>query len=170
MDPRAAPGPARVRHGRRLGDRPGRVGRLFPDVVELPDADHAGDRHRRRQGPPRRSSRTPRSSTPEGLVVTQHEADVEGRHSRPVFPGRPREDLALDGTNPTLLYGYGGFEISMVPGYSRSGRASAGWRRGASTSSPTSAAAASSARVAPGRAQGQPATRPTRTSPPSPRT
>ncbi|PRH82287.1 prolyl oligopeptidase family serine peptidase [Arenimonas caeni] len=29
-----------------------------------------------------------------------------------------RKDLKLDGDNPTLLYGYGGFEVSMTPGYS----------------------------------------------------
>ena len=28
-----------------------------------------------------------------------------------------RKDLALDGKNPTLLYGYGGFEIPMLPAY-----------------------------------------------------
>src|SRR5439155_14155409 len=28
-----------------------------------------------------------------------------------------RNDLKLDGSNPTLLYGYGGFEISMTPRY-----------------------------------------------------
>lgn len=28
------------------------------------------------------------------------------------------KDLVLDGTNPTILYGYGGFEISMTPAYS----------------------------------------------------
>ncbi len=31
-----------------------------------------------------------------------------------------RKDAKLDGTNPTLLYGYGGFEISQLPGYSGS--------------------------------------------------
>jgi prolyl oligopeptidase len=35
----------------------------------------------------------------------------------PMFITR-RRDLALDGNNPTLLYGYGGFDVSMTPGYS----------------------------------------------------
>lgn len=29
-----------------------------------------------------------------------------------------QKDIKMDGTNPTLLYGYGGFEISMTPSYS----------------------------------------------------
>ena len=37
----------------------------------------------------------------------------------PYFLVRPR-DLAFDGTARTLLYGYGGFEISLTPGYSGS--------------------------------------------------
>ncbi len=35
-----------------------------------------------------------------------------------------KKNLKLDGSNPTLLYGYGGFEISLTPNYSGSvGRA-----------------------------------------------
>src|SRR5258708_10094640 len=29
-----------------------------------------------------------------------------------------RETAKLDGSNPTILYGYGGFEIAMTPNYS----------------------------------------------------
>ena len=28
------------------------------------------------------------------------------------------QDMSLDGSTPTLLYGYGGFEVSLTPGYS----------------------------------------------------
>jgi prolyl oligopeptidase len=36
-----------------------------------------------------------------------------------------RKDAKLDGKNPTLLYGYGGFELSQLPGYS--GNIGNGW-------------------------------------------
>lgn len=36
-----------------------------------------------------------------------------------------RKDIAMDGSNPTLLDAYGGFEISMLPYYS--GGVGAGW-------------------------------------------
>ncbi|GAB2626650.1 prolyl oligopeptidase family serine peptidase [Novilysobacter erysipheiresistens] len=42
----------------------------------------------------------------------------------PYFIVKPK-DLVLDGSTPTLLYGYGGFEISMTPGYS--GSVGKGW-------------------------------------------
>lgn len=42
----------------------------------------------------------------------------------PYFLVKPK-DLELDGTTPTLLYGYGGFEIALTPGYS--GTVGKGW-------------------------------------------
>jgi len=52
-----------------------------------------------------------------GLEVGQHEATSKDGTRVPYFQVS-RKGLALDGKNPTLLYGYGGFEIPMVPGYS----------------------------------------------------
>ena len=52
-----------------------------------------------------------------GLEVGQHEATSKDGTRLPYFQVS-RKGLALDGKNPTLLYGYGGFEIPMVPGYS----------------------------------------------------
>jgi len=51
-----------------------------------------------------------------GLEVTQHEVASKDGTKIPYFQVS-RKDMKLDGTNPTLLYGYGGFEISMLPGY-----------------------------------------------------
>ena len=52
-----------------------------------------------------------------GLAVSQHEVASKDGTRIPYFQVA-RKDLALDGKNPTLLYGYGGFEVSEVPGYS----------------------------------------------------
>lgn len=53
----------------------------------------------------------------QGLISEQHFATSADGTRVPYFVVR-RADLALDGTAPTLLYGYGGFEISLTPGYS----------------------------------------------------
>jgi prolyl oligopeptidase len=52
----------------------------------------------------------------DGLAVSQHEAVSEDGTRIPYFQVA-RHDLALNGRNPTLLYGYGGFEIALMPGY-----------------------------------------------------
>jgi prolyl oligopeptidase len=52
----------------------------------------------------------------DGLSVSQHEAISKDGTRIPYFQVTP-QNLALEGKNPTLLYGYGGFEVSMTPGY-----------------------------------------------------
>jgi len=53
----------------------------------------------------------------EGLEVSQHEAVSKDGTRVPYFQVA-RKGLVADGTNPTILYGYGGFEISETPYYS----------------------------------------------------
>jgi prolyl oligopeptidase len=56
-------------------------------------------------------------------AVTQHFATSKDGTRVPYFEVAPK-DLAANGKNPTLLYGYGGFEVSLLPYYSGSvGRA-----------------------------------------------
>jgi prolyl oligopeptidase len=51
-----------------------------------------------------------------GLRVSQHEAVSKDGTRVPYFQIGP-ENLPADGSTPTLLYGYGGFEIPLLPGY-----------------------------------------------------
>jgi len=58
-----------------------------------------------------------------GLSISQHFATSKDGTRVPYFMVGP-ENIQLDGNHPTLLYGYGGFEISMQPSYNPSvGRA-----------------------------------------------
>lgn len=57
------------------------------------------------------------------LEITQNFATSDDGTKVPYFMVA-KKNLKLDGSNPTLLYGYGGFEISLTPNYSGSvGRA-----------------------------------------------
>ncbi|HEX6069121.1 MAG TPA: prolyl oligopeptidase family serine peptidase [Longimicrobiaceae bacterium] len=52
-----------------------------------------------------------------GLIVEQHAATSRDGTRIPYFVVR-KEGTRMDGTNPTLLYAYGGFEVAMTPAYS----------------------------------------------------
>lgn len=60
----------------------------------------------------------------DGLEVSQHETVSTDGTRIPYFQVA-RAGLALDGESPTLLYGYGGFEVPLVPAYS--GGVGAAW-------------------------------------------
>ena len=57
-------------------------------------------------------------------VIEQHFATSKDGTRIPYFLVKPK-NAKNDGTTPTLLYGYGGFEVSMTPGYS--GSVGKGW-------------------------------------------
>ena len=57
-------------------------------------------------------------------VIEQHFATSKDGTKVPYFLVRPK-GLKFDGKTPTLLYGYGGFEISLTPSYS--GAIGKGW-------------------------------------------
>ena len=65
---------------------------------------------------PERLKQAPAFFHAAGLTVSQHEAVSKDGTRVPYFQIAP-ENLPLDGTTPTLLYGYGGFEIPLLPGY-----------------------------------------------------
>ena len=69
------------------------------------------------KGAPEKLKQLPAFFDAKGLAVSQHETLSKDGTRIPYFQVA-REGLVLDGKNPTLLYGYGGFEIPMVPGYS----------------------------------------------------
>jgi oligopeptidase B len=54
-----------------------------------------------------------------GMQASQHFATSKDGTRVPYFMVA-KKDLELDGSTPTLLYGYGGFEVSETPGYSGS--------------------------------------------------
>ncbi|MFN3597604.1 MAG: prolyl oligopeptidase family serine peptidase [Rubricoccaceae bacterium] len=83
------------------------TGFLTPTTLYLAEAD----------GSVREVQRLPAQFDASGLVVRQEEATSRDGTRVPYFLVH-REGLALDGSNPTLLYAYGGFEVSLTPSYS----------------------------------------------------
>jgi len=65
---------------------------------------------------PERLKQTPAFFDAAGLRVSQHEAVSKDGTRVPYFQIGP-DTLPADGSTPTLLYGYGGFEIPLLPGY-----------------------------------------------------
>jgi prolyl oligopeptidase len=69
------------------------------------------------KGAPKQLKSLPALFDATGLEVAQHEAKSADGTLVPYFLVM-KKDAKRDGNNPTLLYGYGGFEVSMTPGYS----------------------------------------------------
>jgi prolyl oligopeptidase len=69
------------------------------------------------KGQPELLKRLPAFFNAGGLEIQQHQATSKDGTRIPYFQVS-RRGLKLDGANPTLLYGYGGFEIPMLPNYS----------------------------------------------------
>jgi prolyl oligopeptidase len=65
---------------------------------------------------PAELKRSPAFFDASGLAIAQHEAVSADGTRIPYFQIGPT-DLPGDGSTPTLLYGYGGFEIPLVPDY-----------------------------------------------------
>jgi prolyl oligopeptidase len=68
------------------------------------------------KGPPVQIKASPSFFNAAGLVVSQHEATSKDGTRIPYFQVA-RKDVVLNGKNPTLLTGYGGFQMSSVPYY-----------------------------------------------------
>ena len=82
-------------------------GFLVPPTLSLADADAA--------------TLTPLKSAPAKFdasrdVTEQYEATSTDGTKIPYFITRPR-DMKLDGSNPTIMLGYGGFQVSLNPAY-----------------------------------------------------
>jgi prolyl oligopeptidase len=98
-----------------LGDRSRASGRIFysvdgfltPSTLSLADI-RAGTTETLRTAPARFDAST--------HVVEQFEATSSDGMKIPYFVTRPR-DLVMDGSAPTIIYGYGGFQVSKPPAY-----------------------------------------------------
>jgi prolyl oligopeptidase len=83
------------------------MGYLIPDTLYLADLATAAA-NPVKSLPPRFDAGS--------LAVEQFEATSQDGTQVPYFVVHPKA-MSLDGTTPTLLYGYGGFQISLTPSY-----------------------------------------------------
>ena len=67
--------------------------------------------------PPEAVKSTPEFFDASELEISQHFAASKDGTRIPYFMVAPK-NIAFDGSHPTLLYGYGGFEVSLTPAYS----------------------------------------------------
>ena len=67
-------------------------------------------------GEPKMVKTSPSWFDPEGMTVDQYEAASADGVMIPYFVVKPK-GFTADGSNPTLLYAYGGFENSQLPSY-----------------------------------------------------
>ena len=107
-------GPARRGHRQRLR-RP--LGRRR-DLLQLHQPDHPGrhlpaERRHRRGHAVQAPGHGLRPRAVRDAARLRHQP---GRHALPVFIGH-RKGLVPDGSNATLLHGYGGFNVPNTPGY-----------------------------------------------------
>lgn len=95
-------------------------GFLTPPTIGLLDVDFVVERHQTETAASPNSIIELRSAPPKFDASThrveQYEATSADGTKIPYFVVMPR-DLALDGTAPTILFGYGGFQISFPPAY-----------------------------------------------------
>lgn len=99
-------------------------GFLTPTRILSADAATAGTAVDDPEGPRVRAGsaavelkRLPARFDASGDVVDQYEATSSDGTKIPYFVVHPKA-MKLDGSNPTILYAYGGFQVSMLPGYS----------------------------------------------------
>jgi prolyl oligopeptidase len=69
--------------------------------------------------PAKKILETPKRFDSSNLKISQYKAKSKDGTMIPYFVVAPK-NMKLDGSNPTLLYGYGGFEIPMLANYSGS--------------------------------------------------
>ena len=115
-------GPARPRHGGVRGhERPHERVLLHVPGLRVPDLAVA---RRDRRGEPAKVKSMPAFFDATGVKTEQFEAVSKDGTKIPYFVVTPK-GFKADGTAPTLLYAYGGFEQSEVPRYS--GTIGAAW-------------------------------------------